>query len=65
MTEMTRAQLLKLATKAMADVNVNSTPLKVIGREACLRDKGHFLGYQRIMDPKGIQTFEGRNNQRK
>jgi hypothetical protein len=24
-----------------------------------------FLGYQRIMDPKGIQTLEGRRNKKK
>jgi len=48
----------------MVDVDMSSTPLKVIGREVCLRTKG-FLGYQRILDPKGVQTLYGGRNQRK
>jgi hypothetical protein len=48
----------------MVDVNVNSMPLKVIGREACLQAKNP-LGYQIIMDQKGIQTLEGGKSQKK
>jgi hypothetical protein len=48
----------------MVDVNMNLTPLKVIGREVVYKLKV-FLSYQRILNPKGIQTFEGRRSQRK
>jgi len=36
MIETIRAQLLKLVVRVMMDVDMNPTPLKVIGREACL-----------------------------
>jgi hypothetical protein len=36
MTKTTNAQLPKLVVGAMMDVDINLTPLKVIGREACL-----------------------------
>jgi len=41
MTETTRAQLPKQATRGMVDVDMSLTPPKVIGREACLRAKNH------------------------
>jgi hypothetical protein len=40
MIEMTRAQLLKYVARAMVDVDMSLTPLKVIGKEACLQVKG-------------------------
>jgi len=40
----------------MVDVNMSSTPPKVIGKEACLQAKGPF-GLSKILDPKGFQTF--------
>jgi hypothetical protein len=48
----------------MVDVNMSMTPLKVIGREACFKLKV-LLGYQKILDPKGVQTFEGGRSKRK
>jgi hypothetical protein len=42
MIKATKAQLPKKSIGAMADVNMSSTPLMVIGREACLWAKGPF-----------------------
>jgi hypothetical protein len=47
---------------AMVDVDMSLMPPKVIGSEVCLRVKG---GYQRIFNPKGVQTLEGRRSQKK
>jgi hypothetical protein len=42
-------------------MKMNLMPLKVIGKEACLQIK-ILLGYQRILDPKGVKTFyEGKS----
>jgi hypothetical protein len=48
----------------MVDVEMNPMSSKVIRREACLRAKGP-LGYERILDQKGVQTFEGKKSQKK
>jgi hypothetical protein len=48
----------------MVDVNMSSTSPKVIGREVCYKLKV-LMGYQRILDPKGVQTFYGKRNQKK
>jgi hypothetical protein len=48
----------------MMDVNMNLTPLKVIGGRLVYKLKV-FLGHQRILDLKGVQTLYGRRNQRK
>jgi hypothetical protein len=64
MIEAKRAQFLKYVIGTMVDGNMSPTPPKVIGRDVYLRTQGH-LGYQRILDPKGVQTFYGGRNQRK
>ncbi len=40
------------------------TPPKVIGREVVYKLKV-LLGHQKILYPKGVQTFEGGRGQRK
>jgi hypothetical protein len=52
---MTRAQLPKYAIRAMVDVNMNPTPMKVIRNEAYLQIKGPF-GLSK--DPKPEKRFK-------
>jgi hypothetical protein len=37
----------------MVDIDMNPTPLEVIGREV-IYELEVFMGYQRILDPKGV-----------
>jgi hypothetical protein len=48
----------------MVVVGMHPMPPKVIKKEACLHAKFH-QGCQRILDPRGTQTFKGGMNQRK
>jgi hypothetical protein len=47
----------------MGTINMSTMPLKLLGFRLVYELKS-FMGYQKILDPKGIQTFEG-NNQMK
>jgi len=47
----------------MVDVDMNPTPPKVIGKE--VYELKVLLGYQNILDPKGVETFKGGRNQKK
>jgi hypothetical protein len=51
MTDTTRDQLLKSATGAMVNVDMNPTSSKIIGKEVCLRSKGLF-GLSRDLGPE-------------
>jgi len=51
MTKTTKAQFPKQAIGVLVDVDMNLTPPKVIGREACLRVKGLF-GLSKDHGPK-------------
>jgi hypothetical protein len=44
-------------------IGMNTMPPKLLGDKLVYKLK-IFMGYQRILDPKGIQTFEG-NSQMK
>jgi hypothetical protein len=48
----------------MVDVGMSSTPLKLLGGKLVYKLKV-LLGYQRILDPKGVQTFNGRGIKKK
>jgi len=48
----------------MVDIDISSTPLKVIGREVCSQARGLF-GLSKDLGPKKIQTFEGKRSQKK
>jgi hypothetical protein len=51
MIEVTKAQFPKWATCVMVDVNMNLTPPKVIGKEACLGIKG----FSRLSRPNTLR----------
>jgi hypothetical protein len=51
MIEAIRAQLLKRLFGAMVDVDMSLTPLRVIGKEVCLRAKGLY-GLSKDLGPK-------------
>jgi hypothetical protein len=51
MAKVTRAQLPKYIVGVMANANMSSTPLKVIGKEAYLRTKG-LSGLSKDLEPK-------------
>jgi hypothetical protein len=48
----------------MVDVDMNPTPSKVIGREG-VYELEVFMSYQRILDPKSVQTLERRRSKKK
>jgi hypothetical protein len=45
----------------MVAINMNPMPSNLLGRKLVYKLEV-LLGYQKILDPKGAQTFEGRKN---
>jgi hypothetical protein len=56
MIEVTRAQLPKWVVRVKMDVDMSSTPPKVIEKEACLRAKGLFK-LSKDLGPKRCPTI--------